>query len=180
MEKFMKQKSKYILIPIFIVIIIYLLFNYFIKNIEEDLMNPYIEYPTYTFSGRSEHFKFDTGKVYFTNKYSQILISDFLQTKKINKLKNERVIISFADKNWSSLNNSKNLNKLEKYITEFQFYEAGILCENDSGVDCEKTAFNLANKDNFKDIIKIFIEYCTTDDICLKEQFEINYTNEQV
>ena len=77
MEKFMKQKSKYILILIFIVIIIYLLFNYFIKNIEEDLMDPYIEYPTYTFSGRSEHFKFDTGKVYFTNKYSQILISDF-------------------------------------------------------------------------------------------------------
>lgn len=172
----MKSKSKYILIIIFIVImIIYLLFNCIAKNNEEDLIKPNIEHPTYKFEGQSEHFKFDTGKVYFTNEYSQILINGFLQTKKINKLKSEKVTVLFDDKPWSSLGNSKNLNKLKKYITEFQFYEAGILCENDSGIDCEKTAFNLANKDNFEAIITVFIEYCTTDNICSKEQFKINY-----
>lgn len=175
----MKIKPIYFLIIILIIVIsvIYMLFNFFDKENEEDLLTPDIEYATYTFSGQSDHFKFDTGKVYFSNESNKILIKNFLQTKEIKKLKNEKLTILFNDMQWSSLDNSNNLNELEKYITEFQFYEAGKKCEGDLIGECESTAFDLANKENFQDIIKIFIEYCTTDSICSKEQFKINFNN---
>lgn len=177
--RFTKIKPIYILIIIFIIIIsvIYALLNSFDNDDKNDLLTPYIENATYTFSGDSEHFKFDTGKVYFSNDYSQILITDFSQTKEIKKLKNEKVTILFDGKEWSSLDNSYNLNKLKEYITEFQFYEGGKLCGSDSNFDCEKTAFDIANKENFKDILKVIIEYCTNDNVCLKEQFKINFDN---
>lgn len=138
---------------------------------------PYDEFnATYIFTGKSEHFKFDFGRVYFSPDEQKIAIRDFKQIVKIENLKSEKLTIYFNDDKWMSLENTHDLNKLNEYIEAFKFYEAGMICSSDSGIECEKTAFSLVDESNFKNIIKIEMEYCIKNGDCYVESFNLNYS----
>lgn len=130
---------------------------------------------TYEFSGKSKHFKFNIGKVYFSDTEQRILIEDFQQTSNIKNLQSETLTAYFENEKWYTFGNDKKLNKLNETIYGFRFYESGIICTEDSAIQCEKTAFDLSNKDNFKDIIKVELTYCTNNNKCSTETFDITY-----
>lgn len=131
---------------------------------------------TYQFNGISESFSFDIGKVNFTDTEKGILIKGFRQTKKIKSLAKIKFSIYFNNELWSSQETKPNqpLNKVNSIIKNIIFYEKGIICTQDSEINCEQTKFDEATKDNFKDITKIEVEYCTKDE-CNIEQFSLNF-----
>lgn len=131
---------------------------------------------TYQFNGISESFSFDIGKVNFTDTEKRILIKGFRQTKKIKSLAKIKFSIYFNNELWSSQETKPNqpLNKVNSIIKNIIFYEKGIICTQDSEINCEQTKFDEATKDNFKDITKIEVEYCTEDE-CNIEQFSLNF-----
>mgnify|MGYP003289496950 CR=1 FL=1 len=132
---------------------------------------------TYQFNGKSESFAFDIGKVNFTDTEKGILIKGFKQTKKIKNLSKIKFSIYFNNELWSSQETKPNqqLNKVNSIFKNIIFYERGIICTQDSGVNCEQTKFDNSTENNFKDITKIEVEYCTTEDKCNIEQFNLNY-----
>lgn len=134
---------------------------------------------TYQFSGDSDNFSLDIGKVNFTDTEKEILIKGFKQKKKINNLSNVKFIISFDDKIWSTqeTNQGQKLNKVNSIIKNIIFYERGQICSVDSGITCEETYFNQTTKETFKDKIEIKIEYCTNDNKCKTEILNLEYKN---
>ena len=173
----MSKRNLIIVVIASTLFILLLVFGIFVvMGLDDEETISYDEFDaTYVFTGTSEHFHFDFGRVYFSPTEQKISIRDFEQDSTIENLKSEKLTISFENEEWMSLENVRNLNQLNKKIDAFQFYEAGTLCSNDSGIQCEKTAFNLATESNFKDIIKIEMEYCTDDDFCSTELFHLEY-----
>lgn len=174
----MNNKLNKILLVLGIIIIVSLIVFLIIQTFKEDdeslhIPNDFI--PTYEFSGESEHFKFNVGKVYYGKDYSRIYIGDFQQTKKINNLKDKTIKIYFNDKLWASDNSSKYLNKLNKTFYDVEFDEAGATnCEIG---ECEISYFSETSKETFKDAIKIEIKYCLKDNKCETETFNIKFNN---
>lgn len=137
---------------------------------------PQISETTFEFSGKSKHFSFEIGKVYFDGERQEILIDNFMQDVKIKNLQEETVSVLFDDKEWISIKNDEQLNKIGKVIKNIRFYESGILCNDDSSIQCEKTVFNtLVTHENFKKIFEISVKYCLTNGNCYTEKFEIIY-----
>lgn len=130
---------------------------------------------TYRFTGSSEHFAFETGKVYYgENNKKSLLIKNF---KLVNKLKNYNDVSSYSInlkfKNISLLTNEmtplkkSNLShELEKYFIEENF-DGGELYESD--------AFLQSTANTFKKDMKIEIKYCYNNGICKTENLDINY-----
>ena len=83
-----KKLNKILIIVGILIIVIFTVFlciQYFTED-DEYLYIPNNFIPTYEFTGESEHFKFNIGKVYYGEDYSQIYIGDFQQTEKIKNL----------------------------------------------------------------------------------------------
>ena len=178
----MKKKLKNVLIILLILVLLgifgiltIVFLDYDEEKERHELMLKDFGEITYDFYGISENFKFSTGKVHFSDREHKIYIDDFYQQKKIKNLKSETIYIYFNNKVWSTYKNQVKLNKINKRIDTFQFYEGGYLCTEDEGIQCEETEFNYANKENFKDIIKMEMEYCLVDNQCFKESFKIMY-----
>ena len=171
-----KKLNKVLIIVGILIIVIFIVFlciQYFTED--EYLYVPNNFIPTYEFSGESEHFKFNIGKVYYGEDYSQIYIGDFQQTEKIKNLKNKTIKIYFNDKLWASDNSSKYLNKLNKTFYDVEFGEAGP--SNCKIGECEISYFTETSKETFKDAIKIEIKYCLKDTKCETETFNIKFNN---
>ena len=172
-----KKLNKILIIVGILIIVIFTVFlciQYFTED-DEYLYIPNNFIPTYEFTGESEHFKFNIGKVYYGEDYSQIYIGDFQQTEKIKNLKNKTIKIYFNDKLWASDKSSKYLNKLNKTFYDVEFGEAGATnCEIG---ECEISYFSETSKETFKDAIRIEIKYCLKNDKCETETFNINYNN---
>ncbi len=140
------------------------------------IYEPHFPDITYHFEGKSEHFSFDDGKVYFSDTKNMISIAGFQQDKKIDNMVKEKLSIYFDGNEWGTHITKDELNVLNKKLEHFDFYEGGFVCNEDSGFICEKSYFNLANKDNFKDIIKIQMTYCFSDENCKTEEFKLTFT----
>lgn len=140
--------------------------GYFIKN---DI--------TYKFTGVSEHFSFETGKVYYgENNERYLFIKNF---KIINKIKNQKNIDSyfinlyFNNKplfggDMNQLENNNFSEKLNQEVIE----EDGISYPDGYG---ESDAFLETTKSNFKKAVKMEIKYCYKDNKCETEIFDFNY-----
>lgn len=132
---------------------------------------------TYKFTGLSNHFGFETGKVYYgENNERYILMSNFKIVNKIpnqDKIKEYRITLKFNDEDLISddmiLLDDKSF---EDTIKSFKVEENGMYYPDGYG---ETDAFIKTNKDNFKDSITLEIKYCYKDDKCKIEKLKIKY-----
>ena len=130
---------------------------------------------TYEFSGKSQHFSFDVGKVFLSEGEKSILLDYFRQTKKIKNLKNITITILLDGEEWQKVTKTE-LPRIKKRIDEVRFYEGGYACKPDSHVECEHTQFSkLATEYNFKNIFSVNATYCLKNNKCKTETFKIEY-----
>lgn len=175
----MKEHIKPILSILLVLAIIILLsvitIKQYAKEHEKEDLGEFGEY-TYEFTGDSNNYSFNTGKVFFdTNAFEskydkKIVISDFERTSIIEGLLSEKLTISFMGNVWKKVTVKKGLKTIKEPIEEYNFEE--VIAKNSKK---NKSAFDLTTKDNFKDIIKIEMEYCTVEEGCKTEVFSLNY-----
>ncbi len=132
---------------------------------------------TYKFTGVSEHFALQTGKVYYGDNNERYML--FSNLKMIKKIDNEDDIIKYKidlkfndDSMFSPEMDTLKRNSFEERIKSFHVEESGIYPEDGYG---EFDAFDLTTKDNFKDAIKFEITYCYSDETCKTENLKFNY-----
>ncbi len=128
---------------------------------------------TYSFTGKSDNFEFRIGRAYLSNNENRIYLDDFRQTKEIDGIESLYLHIYFNNELSSTYLNTDKLNNLNKTFDSLSFYE-GKICPNNNG-ECLYSPFENATKDNFKDGIKVVIEYCLDNKTCKDEVFKLNY-----
>ena len=132
---------------------------------------------TYKFYGMSDHFGFETGKVYYGEDNERyILITNF---RIINELNNQAEIEKYSFN--LSFNNVSmftddmtniGTENFEDKINESSIEEKGIYHADGFG---ESDAFLETTKDDFKDSIKFEIKYCYKDGLCKVEKLDLKY-----
>ena len=128
---------------------------------------------TYSFTGKSNSFGFKIGRAYLTDNENRIYLDDFRQTNKIDDIESLYLHIYFNDELSSTHLNTDKLNNLNKTFDSLSFYE-GKICPNNNG-ECLYSPFENATKDNFKEGIKVVIEYCLENKTCKEETFKLSY-----
>lgn len=160
------------IITLFVLAVLFFFFIYItLKNTlnDETTYSPKFDEITFEFSGKSKNFSFDIGKVYIEGNQRRLYIDGFKQNKKILDLKKEYVYVYFEDKLWQTRENNSKLNKIDSKLESLRFYEGGLVCK-----DCEQSILDSVSEQDFKDKIKIIIEYCTSKS-CHKEEFKLKY-----
>lgn len=137
------------------------------KESEEKREEPVFDKITYEFSGESENFTFKTGKVYFEGNTKRIYIGDFKKKSSLGKIKDITLSILFQDEEIK-------IESFDDNLSDIAFYEGDVCDESLPDMDCEITPFDLATEENFKDILKIKIYYCNSNE-CTSETFDIHY-----
>lgn len=152
--------------------------KYFI-NFKDDFGYDTPSNVTYKFTGTSEHFGFETGKVYYGDEDQRyILLTNFKIIKNIdkqNEIEKFSVNLSFNDismftNEFIDLNESS----LENKIKELSIEETGKYSKDKYG---ESDSFLETTKDDFKSSFKFEIKYCYRNDICKTEKLKLNYIN---
>ena len=128
---------------------------------------------TYSFTGKSNSFEFKIGRAYLTDNENRIYLDDFRQTNKIDDIESLYLHIYFNNELSSTYLNTDKLNNLNKTFDSLSFYE-GKICPNNNG-ECLYSPFENATKDNFKEGIKVVIEYCLENKTCKEETFKLSY-----
>lgn len=128
---------------------------------------------TYSFTGKSNSFEFKIGRAYLTDNENRIYLDGFRQTNKIDDIESLYLHIYFNDELSSTHLNTDKLNNLNKTFDSLSFYE-GKICPNNNG-ECLYSPFENATKDNFKEGIKVVIEYCLENKTCKEETFKLSY-----
>ena len=128
---------------------------------------------TYSFTGKSNSFEFKIGRAYLTDNENRIYLDDFRQTKEINGVEFLYLHIYFNNELSGTYLNTDKLNNLNNTFDSLSFYE-GKICPNNNG-ECLYSPFENATKDNFKEGIKVVIEYCLENKTCKEETFKLSY-----
>ena len=128
---------------------------------------------TYSFTGKSNSFEFKIGRAYLTDNENRIYLDDFRQTNKIDDIESLYLHIYFNDELSSTHLNTDKVNNLNKTFDSLSFYE-GKICPNNNG-ECLYSPFENATKNNFKEGIKVVIEYCLENKTCKEETFKLSY-----
>lgn len=129
----------------------------------------------YKFTGKSDHFAFETGKAYYDTMNQGILITNFKIIKgfKNQEIEKYRLNLSFKNKNLFS-NEMEYLQKsnFDKKLKSIRIEEYGNIKVDDYG---ESDAFFETSQYEFKEAIDLKIEYCYKEGKCLEEKFKLNY-----
>lgn len=148
---------------------------HFIEDREHEMITDY----TYKFIGESEHFYFQTGKVYYNGNERSLLISNFNIKKPMKSTNLYSVEVSFDGKGYfGRFGSEPTLTKKEYMDTVIGEY--GTLGERDENGDIkgESDSFVETTKENFKDSIKVEVEYCSNNE-CQKEELKIKIIEEK-
>ena len=129
--------------------------------------------PTYSFTGKSNNFEFKVGRAYLSDSENRIYLDDFRQTKEIDSIESLYLNIYFNNELSGAYLNTDELNNLNCTIDSLSFYE-GKICPNNNG-ECLYSPFENATKNNFKDGIKVVVEYCLENKTCKEEAFKLSY-----
>lgn len=141
---------------------------------KEDQEHEPTVYYTYRFTGESEHFYFQTGKVYYNNDYRSLIISNFKVKENISDDSSYDLSLYFNDDVlYSSASSNSNLSK--SGFENIVITDNGYVYTDDNGnIIGEADSFIKTTKDTFKDSIKLMVNYCVKDK-CEEEIFKINY-----
>lgn len=142
------------------------------EDIEHQVSNNY----TYKFVGESEHFYFETGKVYYINNEREILISNFKVKDNVSKNAQFSInlyfngVLLYGEPLYS--NNVLTKKKFEDIVIG----EHGYLGEKDQNGNIigESDSFLETTKENFKESIKVEAKYCIKDE-CNTEILKLKY-----
>ena len=121
------------------------------------------------FSGKSKHYEFKIGRASFKDGKKAILVTDILQTKTIDYLKKETLVIKIKGEEYKRNSNSLKLNSLRNPLDVLTFNEMQPTCQD--GV-CE---VEFPNEADFKKEFEVGVEYCTEDGKCMYEKMKLNY-----
>lgn len=133
---------------------------------------------TYRFIGQSEHFYFETGKVYFGDGERQFTITNLKVKDNVEKDANYSLNIYFN--NNLLVGDDYQFGGLTKEKFENQkLSESGKEPEKDANGNSigESDAFFETSKENFKDELEIVGYYCVKDK-CENEAFKITYLDD--
>lgn len=127
---------------------------------------------TYRFIGQSEHFYFQTGKVYYDGKYRSLLISNLKVKDNAKEDATFSINLYFNDRSLFGGNDTLTKKDFENTIIA----ESGELGERDINGDVigESDSFLETTKENFKSSIRLEAKYCIKNE-CKTEQFSIEY-----
>lgn len=134
--------------------------------------------PTIEFSGKSDHFSFKTGKLVIGAKTKEfviscVLVDDFIQTEKIKNIKYLSLSRHIDDDEMIIFEDRNPRNTLNKKLNKFGFFESGIVSSSDDYF--EKDYLTTITSEEFKDKFRLEITFCTKNDECYGEDFEISY-----
>ena len=133
---------------------------------------------TYRFIGQSEHFYFETGKVYFGDGERQFVVTNLKVKDNVEKETNYSLNIYFNDN--LLVGDDYQFGGLTKEKFEKQrLSESGKEPQRDEKGNFigESDAFFETTKEEFKDSLKVVGYYCVKDD-CEKETFKITYLDD--
>ena len=145
-------------------------------NYKEDLEHQISSNYTYRFIGESDHFYFETGKVYYNNTERELLISNFKVKNNIDKNAKFSINLYFNDKIlYGDVYNSNNLLSKEE-LENTIIGEHGYLGDYDQNGNIigESDSFLETTKENFKDSIRLDIKYCVKSK-CETETLKLKY-----
>ncbi|MDD2518743.1 MAG: hypothetical protein PHG18_02520 [Bacilli bacterium] len=135
---------------------------------------------TYKFTGKSEHFAFETGMVYYEGNIRQIFITNFKLIKELNNIDSYFLKLYFNDRSLFTDEQTKiGKEGIKKHLDDLTIGENGKLGEKDENGNIigESDAFLETTKENFKDSIKLGIKYCYKDN-CKNETMKLTYIEE--
>ncbi len=148
----------------------------FKEDVEHQINSDY----TFKFVGESEHFYFETGKVYYNGDERELLISNFKVKDNVNKNAKFSTNLYFNNVLFcGDISNSSDLSTKQEFENAV-ISEHGFLGEKDQNGDYigESDSFVETSKEDFKDSIKLEGKYCIKDD-CKIETFKIKYLEEK-
>ena len=133
---------------------------------------------TYRFVGQSEHFYFETGKVYFGEESRQFIITNLKVKDNVERDTNYSLNIYFNDNLLVGDDYHFGGQTKEKFEKQ-QLSESGKEPQRDEKGNFigESDAFFETTKEEFKDSLKVVGYYCVKDD-CEKEIFKITYLDD--
>lgn len=143
----------------------------YIEDSEHSFSNNY----TYKFVGESDHFYFETGKVYYNGDERELLISNFKIKDNIKSDASFKINLYFNDKLlYGDVDKTDKLSK--KDFEGIVIAEHGTLGKKDSNgnVIGESDSFLETTKDTFKNSIKLQADYCVNNK-CSTETFKLSY-----
>lgn len=140
-------------------------------DIEHQSSNNY----TYKFVGESEHFYFETGKVYYNGNERELLISNFKLKDNMSSSTTYLVNLYFNDRLLYG-NDFGKADLTKKEYMNIVIGENGKLGEMDQNGDVigESDSFLETTKETFKDSIKLEIKYCQNKK-CYTEEMKFTY-----
>lgn len=142
---------------------------------KEDSGHAYLNESTYKFIGESEHFYFETGKVYYNENERGLLISNFNLKDSIGKNVKYLVNLYFNNKLLYG-NEYKSITLTEKEYKNIVIEEHGYLGKKDQNGNIigESDSFLETQQDKFKSSIRIEVNYCIKNN-CKTETLKIKY-----
>ena len=143
---------------------------YYMEDPTHQISNDY----TYKFLGESEHFYFQTGKVYYNDDYKELLITNFKMKDAFNEDTKYSINLYFNNKLlYGDISDNATLSKSE--FENIIISESGNVDKNENGtIIGESDSFLETSEETFKDDIKLEVEYCKKSK-CKKEVFDIDY-----
>lgn len=138
---------------------------------KEDTKNQITKNYTYKFTGQSNYFYFETGKVYYNDKEREIIISNFKIQNDLDKKYKISLYVYFNDVSFYAFENLTH-KEFKKTIIK----EQGTISEKDenNNIIGDTDPFLETTKDTFKDSIKIEIKYCLKNK-CETEKLNLTY-----
>lgn len=148
-------------------------------NYKEDFEHTINNNYTYKFIGESEHFYFQTGKVYYNGNERELLISNFKLKKKMDSDTTYSVNLYFNEKLLYGTPDKTSGFPME-YFENVVIGEHGYLGDKDQNGNIigESDSFLETTKDTFKESIKLEITYCLKDK-CSTETLDLKYIEEE-
>lgn len=130
--------------------------------------------PSLKFTGKSKHYSFKLGRAVFDDNKKSILVAEILQTKSIDYLKKETLVIKFGGKEYKRINNTTKLNSLKNPLEILTFHDSQDICNN-GDENCNNYEIQIPDESSFKKNFEVGIEYCTTEGKCTYEKLKLNY-----
>ena len=137
---------------------------------------------TYRFVGQSEHFYFETGKVYYGDNIRELVITNFKVKDNVSSNSKYSLNLFFNNKLlWGDETGKYNINHLfsKDGFEGIDISEMGKEPERDQNGNIigEGDSFLETSKDDFKKTIKIEGYYCENDK-CEREEFKLKFIDE--
>lgn len=142
-------------------------------SLEHDLMNDI----TYKFTGKSDHFGFETGKVDLNDNKRDILITNFTLVKEFKKIDYFHLSLYFNKELFYDTERNVSPEDIENQLNDIVIAQFGYMYKDENGQYIgEYDAFTKTSAETFKNNIDLKIKYCA-DEKCVTEQIKLSYIN---